>query len=92
MFSRLSFMLNYRKSNGPMRRAFTREVSKCLFNSAYDVSHVSLYGVQLLSKVGIMMSTFFVFHVSLLKSSVVNSVDLGFLGTYIPTCICTQDI
>jgi hypothetical protein len=51
-----------------------------------DVDHVNLQGILLFLEVGIIMSVFFIFHVSLSESGVVNSMDLSFLGTYIPTC------
>jgi len=48
-----------------------------------DGGHANLQGVQLFLEVGIMMNTFIIFHVSLLKSGVVNSAYLSFSGIYI---------
>ena len=90
--SRSLFGLNCCKSNWLIRRAFTRELSKCLLKQVYDSSYVSLHGVQVLLKVGIMASTFFIIYTFLSQSSVVNFMNLGFLGTYISTCVCTHDI
>jgi hypothetical protein len=47
------------------------------------VTHANLQGMQLFLEVGITVSTFFIFHISLSELGIVNSTDLSCLGTYI---------
>jgi hypothetical protein len=61
------FRLNCRKSHKPIGRSFTIEVFECLLKKACDASYVNLQGVQLLEEMGILVSAFFIFHVSLSK-------------------------
>jgi len=60
------------------------EVFPSIFSSKLEASHACLQRLQLFLKMGFMVSTLFIFHVSRSYSGVVNS-----LGTYFSTwCTC----
>jgi hypothetical protein len=46
---------------------------ECFLEQASDASYVNLYGVQLFLEIGIMVSMFFIFHVSLVMISLIDS-------------------
>jgi hypothetical protein len=84
-FFRLNYYLSLNKSHRPIRQAFTKDVLECMLEQANNMGLVNPQGVQLLLKMGIAMGTFFIFHISLFKSGVINFTNLNLSSTYIST-------